>query len=99
MSQISEWVREYLAGGISYEQMLDRLAGFPLADPWARHLTSTSTVAQRNAVVDSSTPDIDGTLLELREATVHLGLPWDVYRRLRSDLAAATRDDTGRSEG
>lgn len=95
MSRISEWVREYLAGDISYEQMLDRLAGFPLADPWARHLATTSTVAERNAVVDSSTPDIEGTLLELRDATVHLGLPWDVYRRLRSDLAAAARNDPG----
>lgn len=87
MSQISDWVREYVAGRLPYEQLRDRLAGFAFADPWSRLVDASTTVLERNEIIDTEQPDTDGTLLELREATVHLGLPWDVYRRLRSDLA------------
>lgn len=87
MSQISDWVREYVAGRLPYEQLRDRLADFPFTDPWSGHVDDSMTVQERNEVIDTEQPNTDGTLLELRDATVHLGLPWEVYRRLRSDLA------------
>lgn len=86
MSQISDWVSDYVAGRLSYEQLRDRLAAFPIADPWARHADASMSVLERNEIIDTEQPDTDGTLLELRDATVHLGLPWEVYRRLRSEL-------------
>ena len=87
MSAISESVRAYVDGRIDYDELRDRLAAFAFADPWRHHPDLPTDVEARNDYCDTHVPDTDGTLLELREAVVHEGLPWDVYRRLRADLA------------
>ena len=87
MSEITDWVREYVAQRIDYETLRDRLGDFAFADPWRNHPDLPIDTAARNAYLDTHVPDADGTWLELRAAVTDAGLPWDVYRRLRADLA------------
>lgn len=87
MSAITEWVREFVDGRISYETLRNRLSQFDLADPWRDHPDLPVDTDARNAYCDSHVPNTEGTLLELRDTVTGEGLPWEVYRRLRLDLA------------
>lgn len=87
MSEITEWVRDYVAGDSTYETLLHRLTQFEFADPWRNHPEVPIDPEARNAYFDDHVPDIEGTLLELRDSVTREGLPWEVYRRLRADLA------------
>ena len=87
MSEITAWVRDYVAQRIDYEALRDRLIGFDFADPWRNHPEMPTDPDARNEYLDTHVPDADGTWLELRDTVVREGLPWDAYRRLRADLA------------
>lgn len=88
MSEITAWVRDYVRGDMTYDELRARLADVEFLDPWRSHPEMPTNVDERNAFIDSHVPEHDGTVLELRDAVTREGLPWEVYRRLLSDLAS-----------
>lgn len=96
MSEITSWVRQYLAHDLGFDDLVDRLRDYPFADPWRNHPDMPTDTVGRNEYLDAHVPDVEGTLLELRECTVREGLPWEAYQRILGELAATSPSDPQR---